>query len=111
MLDLFAVSPATSEPGAADKPETKPPEKLLKKAAGVGVPPKNFHESRGNIDQVVDPPKIHPDPCKNLLPASPTPVKGKYPRVSAMIKPPTEEELRAEGMVIEDADDPRRTDT
>lgn len=115
MLDLFAVNPATSEPGAAGKPETKPPEKLLEKAAGVGVPPKNFHESRGNIDQVVDPSKIHPDPCKKvqgpLIPASPTPAKGKYPRVSAMVKPPTEEALRAEGVVVEDADDPRRTDT
>lgn len=114
MLDLFAVNPAISEPGAAGKPETKPPEKLLEKAAGVGVPPKNFHEARGNIDQVVDPPKIHPDPCKEvqgtLLPASPTPVKGKYPRVSAMVEPPTEEALREEGVVVEDADDPRRTD-
>lgn len=115
MLDLFAVSPAASEPGAAGKPETKPPEKILKNEEGVGVPPKNFHESRGNIDQVVDPSKIHPDPCKKvqgpLIPASPTPIKGKYPRVSAMVKPPTEEALRAEGMVVEDADDPRRTDT
>ena len=114
MLDLFAVSPATSEPGAAGKPETKPTEKLLEKAAGVGVPPKNFHEARGNIDQVVDPSKIHPDPCKKaqgpLIPASPTPVKGKYPRVSAMVKPPTEEALREEGVIVEDADDPRRTD-
>lgn len=48
MLDLFAVNPATSEPGAADKPETKPPEKILKNEEGVGVQPKIF-TNRGEI--------------------------------------------------------------
>lgn len=134
MLDLFATG-GSAPPSLVKNPDTLSPEKnSLDERGGEGTP-KNFQARGGNSDQLVAPPKNHPDLCKKLqadssdtpeskmpleraktpLEAKPKESKGKgtrkkYKRVSALVKPPSEEALIAEGCVVEDADDPRRTD-
>ena len=111
MLDLFGGG----EPGPCEAQE-----KSLKRSTGGAPPPKKFEEVGGNIDQLVASPKNHFDlRNKQQAPSSaPTPTPkpkpkkgpGRYKRVSAMVKPPTEEALRAECCLVEAEDDPGRTD-
>ena len=101
-----------------------------------GVPtPKIFKKIEGNVDRVVAPPKIHSEPRKKLhtqsepeakekiaITDAKTHLQGKqnrkegeglleHPkRLSSTILPPSEEKLRAEGLLVEDENDPRRTD-
>ena len=116
MLDLFAT-PLAGEPGTAAEPVEILPEKSLENEDGGGGTPKNFEEFGGNIDRVVGVSENHLTPCKEIQAPLPEPAKpsndapkGEYTRVSAMVKPPTEEALRDEGVLVEDEDDPRRTD-
>lgn len=109
MLDLFAKPKNDNEPAPARPLEDAPGKNPSNEPRGT-PPPKNFQVSVGNIDQVVAPPKIHPDPCDKLHEDASKKKRDRIKRVSAMVKPPTEEELRAEGCIVEDADDPRRTD-
>lgn len=153
MLDLFATAAGHAKTAAplGKKPEPSLSEKKSTNSPDGTPPPKNFQERAGNIDQLVDEPKIHFDPCKEmqahspevethspeveahsseveasspnpetpspelekLSPAPSTPKKERKPRVkrvSAMVKAPTAEALAEEGCIVEDADDPRRTD-
>lgn len=134
MLDLFGTPGERTTPAAAST-EKNISEKNLSNTPRQAPPPKNFQASVGNSDQLVDSPQIHFDLCNSLqgseTPASESEIlikgtetpkedakpasKGKgtkkrVKRVSAMVKPPTEEELIAEGCVVEAEDDPRRTD-
>lgn len=108
MLDLFAKTKNDREPAAAE-PVAVSPEKNLSNEPRGTPPPKIFEVSVGNIDQVVEHPKIHSDTCNKTQ--AETPKKRKrLKRVSAMVKPPSEEALIAEGVIVEAEDDPRRTD-
>lgn len=64
-----------------------PPPFNLKGTPGGGVPPKNSESIGGNIDRVVDPPKIPKEPRKKVQ-------KAKF-----HIEMPTDEEIRQEGIV------------
>lgn len=109
MLDLFANTKSNDGPAPARPLENVPEKNPTNEPRGT-PPPKNFQVSVGNIDQVVAPPKIHSDPCDKLQADAPKKKRNRIKRVSAMVKPPSEEALIAEGVIVEAEDDPRRTD-
>ncbi len=130
MLDLFEKPKNAKAPALAQRLEESS-EKILSNEPRATPPPKIFEASVGNSDRLVEGTKNHFDPCNSLQAEkeSKTPIsyeletstvdseeapkkpkRRRIKRISAMVKPPKEEALIAEGVIVEAEDDPRRTD-